>query len=72
MSFTARFPGRCPDCGEAIAPGDVVEYDDRIPARVVHVDCDDTAPAPSERPVAVCDRCWLTKPCACDDLDGAA
>lgn len=38
MVFEARYPGRCPQCGERIEPGDEVTYNDD---EVVHAECDD-------------------------------
>jgi len=37
MSFSARYPGRCPECGETIYEGDSVMYDDDD--QVIHEEC---------------------------------
>ncbi len=61
MTFAAKYPGRCPRCGEFIKPGDEVEFDD---LDVVHADCDDV---PTDfGPAPVCPRCFIIKPCECD------
>ena len=31
----------------------------------MHANCDDATVA--ERPVVVCERCWLARPCECDE-----
>jgi hypothetical protein len=59
--FEARYHGTCPACDEAIKPGQQVRFDDDA---LVHDDCTDAVPV--ERPVVVCDRCWLVKPCECE------
>ncbi len=60
-TFTARYPGRCPECQNDISAGDEVTYsaDDLV----VHVECDNPAPA---RPAAICAVCNLQKPCGCE------
>lgn len=61
MPFEAKYGGRCADCGEPIHIGDQIRYDDD---RVVHDDCD---PVPvSERPLDVCDKCFIVRPCGCE------
>ena len=37
MTITAKFPGRCADCGGPISPGQQIEWEKGKPAR--HVDC---------------------------------
>lgn len=69
MSFTARFWGTCPHCLEAIKPGDAVHYEPDPMGfmdgdRVVHDDCNDTQ---MEDEAEVCTRCFLERPCPCDD-----
>lgn len=67
MGFEAKYHGRCADCGEHIAPGDRVRYDDD---RLVHDNCEASAtPDPTVlRPdEIVCESCWLVKPCGCED-----
>lgn len=69
MSFEAKYEGRCPECLERIHMGDLVQFgpEDSFSRRrpVVHVDCE--AAAPVERVEVVCDKCFLIKPCGCDD-----
>jgi len=60
--FEARFQGACPACYERIKVGQQVRYDHDD---LIHDDCTEVAPV--ERPVVVCDRCWLVKPCGCED-----
>lgn len=62
MTFTARYPGRCPGCGERIEPGDMVKRED---LDVVHADCDDVLPDLAPKPV--CSVCFVERPCECDD-----
>jgi hypothetical protein len=62
QAFEARHRGTCAACDEAIKPGQQVRFDED---QLVHDDC--AAAAPVERPVVVCDRCWLVKPCGCED-----
>lgn len=61
MNFEAKYPGTCAGCYERISIGDLCTYAEDS---LVHWDCDGAIPI--ERPVTVCDRCWLTKPCDCD------
>lgn len=62
IPFEARYNGRCAaDCGSGISVGDLVAFTDD---GLTHLDCADHQKV--ERPVAVCDSCWLTKPCECD------
>lgn len=69
-TFTARYPGRCGDCGERIEPGQRVVYTAtyRGDDQVVHADCDDggLGPMPEPRTVTVCKLCNLVQPCDCD------
>ncbi|WP_152030905.1 hypothetical protein [Agromyces aureus] len=62
MSFTAKYPGRCDDCREAIEPGD-----DRT---LVHVVCDgpgvdQMTDLDRDAKREVCPECFLLKPCVC-------
>ena len=63
MTFPARYPGRCVECGEGIYEGMPIRMADD---GAVHDDCDTAAPPePVEHPV--CQTCWLTHPeGACD------
>ena len=68
MSFEAKYEGRCADCLERIHVGDLVQFSEEN--RVVHVDCD---PSVSETDLdrdakrEVCQKCWLLKPCECEE-----
>lgn len=63
--FEARYHGRCAECREHIAPGDLVRYQN---SSLVHVDCQDALAVPVvEKPLVICQTCWLAKPCECDD-----
>lgn len=62
--FEARYHASCAaGCDEAIRPGQTVRY---VDYRLVHDDCTTHEPPP-ERPAVVCESCWLTKPCDCED-----
>jgi hypothetical protein len=62
MSFEAKYGGWCADCDDRIQPGDTVTYneDDAL----IHMHCEGLAPA---RIAEVCGKCWLTKPCECEE-----
>jgi len=67
-TFPARFSGFCPECEHRIEVGDEVRYDDGEHStngtkRVVHGECT----SPDERPVSICQACFLAKPCDCED-----
>lgn len=67
MSFPARYPGRCPSCGERIRVDDPIRFVSLDDRRVVHDTCGGLTPEtpPVEHPV--CTVCWLTHPPgACD------
>jgi len=59
MSFTAQYRGHCDNCDNPIEIGDLAFYDQNN--ELLHVRC------PIEIRVVICDRCFLTKPCGCDD-----
>lgn len=62
-TFYAKYPGKCPECGEAIEQGAEVMYS--TDNKVIHANCDSS---PSLTPTAViCPRCNLQKPCDCDE-----
>lgn len=61
--FRARWDSRCGSCHEHIRVDDFVRYENHV---LVHDDCGDVYVAP-ERPVTVCPRCFLTRPCEHDD-----
>lgn len=58
--FEAKYRGTCPRCGGPIDPGQLVHYVDDELVHHAH------ASAP-ERPVVICQECWLARPCGCDD-----
>lgn len=62
MSIPAKHPGRCPACEERIHEGDEITRAED--GEWLHADCPEPV---EEKPVVVCDRCWLTKPCGCED-----
>ena len=61
-TFEAEYWGLCPLCDEKIQPGQKVRY--TVDDTLVHDSC--STPSVPARPVVVCDRCWLQKPCDCD------
>lgn len=64
MSFPARYPGKCGDCGETYpADTEITKTDDGY----THADCT-AAPAPKPRNEGpLCPDCWLRHPeGACD------
>lgn len=69
MSFEARYRSRCADCGDVIAKGDLVVYneDDEL----AHADCEESGATTPER--EPCRRCWMVAAvngaCGCDDSE---
>lgn len=64
QAFPAKYSGRCPGCSLSISPGDMIRLDeDRV---ALHADC---SPAPATRAPVICPRCYLSRPCGCDDDD---
>lgn len=64
--FAALYAGKCADCAEWFRPGTAIRYDDM--GQIVHAECEGNTDAdwtPSRAPV--CERCWLTKPCDCEE-----
>ena len=61
MSFPARHPGTCVECGTRYHVGDPIARADDDEGWV-HTSCDDRSPIHDETP---CQRCWLTI-CDCD------
>lgn len=64
--FSARYPGRCPECGEDIETGELLRWSDDGDA--IHATHDPaTAPAADRAP---CPSCWQTPSvsgvCGCD------
>lgn len=64
--FTAKYHGVCHICQGEILPGERVKYDEED--TVVHAtDCNPYARRVEQRSASVCDKCFLTKPCECDE-----
>lgn len=59
--FEARFHSTCATCEEHISPGDLARY---VDDEVVHNECTDK---PEPRVGPICPRCWLAKPCDCEE-----
>lgn len=57
-SWEARWDGHCFECEQAIHRGQKVT---RVDGRVAHLTC------PTDRPVEVCTKCWLVRPCEHDE-----
>lgn len=74
MSLRAKYPGRCPECGNDIEVNDLLDYD--ADDRVVHAACVEGAVERTELSREVCPRCFLEKAangaCGCDPEDGEA
>lgn len=68
MSFEARFPGRCDDCGGHIDAGDLIEFSRREGRRYLrHVECPDDPSVSLRSGESVCPTCFTVRPCECDD-----
>jgi hypothetical protein len=63
--FTAQYPGVCDDCQEDIDPGDRIGHTSS--GGYIHAGCADRPSGRVERPVEVCSKCFIGKPCACED-----
>lgn len=68
MSFEAKYHGTCTICHGRISPGDICAYDND---QLIHDACLSASEVATykivtERPVEICDKCFLTKPCECD------
>ena len=61
MTFPARYPGTCVECGVRFHVGDPIRRADDDEGWV-HASCDTRSPDRDETP---CQRCWLTI-CDCD------
>lgn len=60
-SFKAKFDGEvCPDCFLAIKIGETVRYNSE--GFIKHV-----AHASKPQTYTICDRCYMAKPCSCED-----
>lgn len=65
MSFRAQFSGRCFGGCDGIEEGDEVEFANGV---LAHVDCEEAEGArPEPKRAETCPRCWLERPCECDD-----
>ena len=62
MTFPARYPGTCVECGVRFHVGDPIRRADDDEGWV-HTSCDTRSPDRDETP---CQRCWLTI-CDCED-----
>jgi hypothetical protein len=63
-TFEARYSGYCrAECGERIEAGDIATY---IDGDLMHMVCVGKPSLP-DRPVTVCQSCWLVQPCDCED-----
>jgi hypothetical protein len=62
MTFEAKYDGACGECEERILVGDLVTYAEDV---LVHGDCEEFVRP--ERPTETCTKCWLVKPCDCED-----
>jgi hypothetical protein len=58
--FEARYDGTCPACEGHISPGDDVRYVDGEVEHAAHPE--------TQRPVTICQTCFLAKPCECDEV----
>ena len=76
MTFTAKYDGRCGECGEEIAEGDLLEWVDTARGRkAVHADeCADRVEGKNEQGAnqrPTCPSCWQViahnGSCGCDD-----
>jgi len=64
MSFEAKYGGWCADCDDRIQVGETITYTEDDGA--VHMHCGGlNEPA---RIAEVCGKCWLTKPCDCEEI----
>lgn len=58
MSFQARYPGSCSNCGERFRPGAIVRYEDSV--LVLDHECDQACGEDiGMKPENVCRRCFL-------------
>lgn len=58
MTFTAKYDGRCNECGETIYTGDHLDWDG---GQVIHTSClPDDAKEHPKRPT--CPACWQELP----------
>jgi len=61
-TFEAKYYGHCAgECGNPINPSDLIYYGEGDV--LMHAGCTERV----ERPEVICERCFLVKPCGCDD-----
>lgn len=58
-SFEARYADTCNSCHQEIEVGQMARYSD---LGIVHA-----RHSREDSKITVCDRCWLTKPCECEE-----
>ena len=64
----AKYGGICPGCGKKIYPG----HQEITPSPAhygcwTHIECADYSTI-ERKPAPVCPKCFIEKPCECDDL----
>lgn len=66
MTFHARYPGRCADCGERIDENDLIAVTDD---GAICADCEGGIDAHRRPDPPVCQTCWLAHPASvnCDE-----
>jgi hypothetical protein len=64
MARIAEHRSTCPECDDMIVPGDPIIT--TVDLQWAHEKCE---PSSFELPPSgeICDRCWMVKPCGCDD-----
>lgn len=66
-TFTARYGGKCGGCGHRIVPGQEVVYVDDL---LTHAEHEGDALQLAKPAATVCMKCFIEKPCGCDDGQG--
>jgi hypothetical protein len=65
LPFLARYTGTCGRCEDDIRPGQRVKY---VAGELVHTGCaDGEGVLTVTRKEVVCEKCWLVKPCGCEE-----
>jgi hypothetical protein len=64
MAMLAKFRGKCQACGNWFGVGTLIARTEGT--GWLHVECIDSEP-PVERPALICQVCWLTIPCSCEE-----
>lgn len=62
MSFPAKYPGVCNDCGEHVSVGELINY---VSGSLTHESCGGSS-LDLRVNAEVCTECWLVKPCECE------